>query len=72
MVHPILMDNRNDNNAVPRRIALDDQVTGYTIAQLFSALQSDVTTLQTYHTRLISQTNNNPAGVNTIFTFYGY
>lgn len=48
------------------------QVTGYTIAQLFNALQTDVTTLQSYHTRLISQTNNNPAGVNIIFSFYGY
>jgi hypothetical protein len=67
-----LIDNRNDNNAVPRRVPLDDQVVGYTTAQLFNALQSDITTLQAYHTRLISQTSNNPAGVNTIFTFYGY
>lgn len=67
-----LMDDRNDNNAVPRRVPLDDQVNGYTIEQLFNALQADVTTLQAYHTRLISQTNNNPAGVNIIFTFYGY
>ncbi len=67
-----LMDDRNDNNAVPRRVPLDDQVVGYTTAQLFNALQSDITTLQAYHTRLISQINNNPAGVNTIFTFYGY
>ena len=41
-----LMDNRNDNNAVPRRIPLDDNVTGYTIQQIFNALQSDVTSLQ--------------------------
>lgn len=67
-----LMDNRNDNNAIPRRVLLDDQVMSYTIAQLFNALQSDITTLPAYHTRLVSQTNNNPAGVNTIFTFYGY
>ena len=67
-----LIDNRNDNNAIPLRVPLDDQVVGYTTAQLFNALQSDITTLQAYHTRLISQTNNNPTGVTTIFTFYGY
>lgn len=67
-----LIDNRNDNNAFPRRVLLNDIVSGYTTAQLFNALQSDITTLQGYHARLISQINNNPAGVNTIFSFYGY
>jgi len=67
-----LMDDRNDNNAFPVSVPLNDQVQGYTIAQLFNALQSDITTLQAYHSRLISQTNNNPTGVSTIFSFYGY
>jgi len=67
-----LMDNRNDNNAVPRRIPLDDNVTGYTIQQIFNALQSDVTSLQQYRVRLLTQNTNNPTGVTSIFTFYGY
>ena len=68
-----LIDNRNDNNAVPRRIALNDNVSGYTIQQFSNALQSDITTLQQYRVRLLSQNGNNQAaGVNSIFTFYGY
>lgn len=68
-----LIDNRNDNNAVPRRIALDDQVTVYTPELLCNALQGDISRLQDYRVRLLSQNNNGQAaGVNTIFQFYGY
>ena len=67
-----LMDNRNDNNAVPTGVQLNDVVTGYTIKQIFNALQSDITTLQQYRVRLLNQNTNNPAGVTSIFTFYGY
>lgn len=68
-----LMDNRNDNNAVPLRVPLDDIVSGYTIPQIFNALQSDINSMQSYKVRLLTQNANNQlAGVNTIFTFYGY
>ena len=67
-----LMDARNDNSVAFPRVLLNDIVSGYTVAQLFNALQSDVNTLQQYHTRLSNQNTNNPAGVNIIFSFYGY
>lgn len=68
-----LMDNRNDLSAFPIRVPLDDQVTGYSIGQLFNALNGDITTLQAYRERLLNQNGNNQAaGVNTIFSFYGY
>jgi len=67
-----LMDARNDNSVAFPRVLLNDIVSGYTVAQLFNALQSDVNTLQQYHTRLSNQYTNNPAGVNIIFSFYGY
>ncbi|MEO6638534.1 MAG: hypothetical protein ABIN25_09665 [Ginsengibacter sp.] len=68
-----LIDNRNDNAIALPRVPLNDNVVGYTNQQLFNALQSDVTTLQQYRVRLLSQNNNNQAtGVNTNFTFYGY
>ena len=68
-----LLDNRNDNNATPRRILLDDIVSGYTNQQLFNALDADILTLPAYKTRLLSENGNSQAGgVNIIFTFYGY
>jgi hypothetical protein len=68
-----LMDDRNDNLVPFPRVPLNDTVSGYSIGQLFNALQSDVTTLPSYRARLLSQNGNNQAaGVNTIFTFYGY
>lgn len=68
-----LMDDRNDRNAVPRRIDLDDNVNGYTNQQFFNALDNDVTDLLNYRTRLLSENGNNQAaGVTLIFNFYGY
>lgn len=68
-----LMDNRNDNNTFPFRVPLNDVVSGYTNQQFCSALQSDVTSLQQFRARLLSQNGNSQAtGVNSIFAFYGY
>jgi hypothetical protein len=68
-----LIDNRNDNNAVPRRITLDDNVFSYSNQQFFNALDDDINTLPAYRFRLLSENaNRDAAGVTTIFTFYGY
>jgi hypothetical protein len=68
-----LIDNRNDNNGAPVRVPLVDNVVGYTNQQFFNALDNDITTLPAYRGRLLSENANNQiAGVNTIFTFYGY
>ena len=68
-----LMDDRNDNIQTPVRVALDDQVKNYTNHQFFEALDNDIYSLQQYKTRLLNENGNNQqAGVNAIFTFYGY
>lgn len=68
-----LFDNRNDRNAVPLRINLDDIVSGYTNQQFFNALDSDIKNLTDYRARLLSENGNNQAtGVTSIFNFYGY
>jgi hypothetical protein len=69
-----LIDNRNDNTAViPPRVLLIDNVVGYTNLQFFNALDADINNLPSYRVRLLSENaNNQAAGVNTIFTFYGY
>lgn len=66
-----LMDNRND--VLFNRVLLNDQVSNYTNQQFFNALDADINTLPNYRLRLLSENaNNQAAGVNTIFTFYGY
>lgn len=66
-----LLDNRND--LVGTRIALDDQVSGYTNKQFFDALDGDIKSPQNFKQRLLLENNNNQVqGVNTIFTFYNY
>ncbi len=68
-----LMDNRNDNNAIPTRVPLNDNVINYTNQQFFNAFDQDITTLPNYRVRLLSENaNNQSAGVTTIFNFYGY
>jgi hypothetical protein len=67
-----LVDDRNDNNAVPTRVAVDDQVLNYTNQMFFEALDNDITTIPQYRVRLLSENNNNQAvGVTLIFNFYG-
>ena len=67
-----LNDNRNDN--LFNQQAVTDQVTGYTNAQMFSAFQSSILTLQNYRVKLlqINNNNNNPTPVTNLFSQYGY
>ena len=53
---------------------VNDQVSGYTIQQIFSALQSNVSTIAQYKARLLSQNPTNPTNtyLNSLFTSYGY
>jgi len=68
-----LMDDRNDNNAIPRRVPVDDSVMGYNNEQFFNALDNDIIDLPGFRMRLLSENGNaQAAGVNTIFQFYGY
>jgi hypothetical protein len=68
-----LFDNRNDRDTLPRRVDLNDIVVGYTNQQFFNALDDDINNLPTYRIRLLNENGNNQAaGVNPIFTFYGY
>ena len=66
-----LMDN------TPLETTVNDQVSGFTISQLFNALQSDVTTVQQYKARILSQNPVLPNGttsaqVTALFTSYNY
>jgi hypothetical protein len=68
-----LSDDRNDRNAIPRRIDLDDNVNSYTNQQLFDAIDSDVTDIPAYRVKLLQENaNRDAAGVTTIFGFYNY
>ncbi len=67
-----LTDDRNDNTSFPRRVLVNDNVSGYTNQQLFNAIDENTTTIVEYRTRLLQQTSNNPIGVTQIFNFYGY
>ena len=62
-----LIDATNETNPIT------DNVSGFTISQLFNALQSDVTTLQLYRARIISQ---NPSistiNITNLFGQYHY
>lgn len=63
-----LMDN-TPNEVVP----VIDNVNGFTVQQLFNALQSDVTTLQQYRLRFIQQNpNNQTAAIANLFAQYHY
>ena len=68
-----MADDRNDRNALPRRIDLEDEVLNYSSEMFFNALDNDITTIPEYRVRLLNENNNNQFnGVNTIFNFYGY
>jgi hypothetical protein len=53
-----LMDNTNEVRPIV------DNVSGFTVQQLFNALQSDITTVPQYKARLISQNPNPPGNPN--------
>lgn len=62
-----MMDNTNEFNPVI------DRVSGFTIQQLFDALQSDITSPQQYRDRLLQQNGNNQAiEVINLFSQYNY
>lgn len=67
-----LMDNKPTENTV------NDLVTGFTIPQIFNALQSDITTVQQYWARLILQNPNSTVNPNLstqltlLFSSYQY
>ena len=68
------MDTRNDITAMPRFANIDDQVSGYTISQLFDALQPDVYTIPQYEARLVQQNpgNSTNSNANDLFSSYGF
>lgn len=68
-----LRDNRNDLLAVPQRVAINDQVNGFTNQQMFNALQWDITTLAQYQVRFKQQNpNNQTALITNLFGQYNY
>ena len=67
-----LMENLMDNGE-PLQTLVNDQVSGFTIAQIFSALQIDVTKLSQYKAKLLLQNNyGQQTQINNLFISYGY
>jgi hypothetical protein len=68
-----LMLDLMDNTIEPAQTLVNDQVFGYTIQQIFAALQSDITTVPAYRARLIQQNpGNQTAQVTNLFASYNY
>lgn len=71
-----LMEDLMDN--IPGEFVVNDPVSGFTISQVFNALQSDVGTVPQYRARLITQNPNTVANSNlstkitTLFASYHY
>lgn len=70
-----LMEDLIDNT--PTETWVNDQVSGFTIAQIFNAYQNNVTTVQQYKTTLINQNPTLPGGttitqLNNLFSSYNY
>ena len=65
------MENLIDNT--PLETNINDQVSGFTIALMFNALQSDVLSLQQYRARFIQQNpNNQTTNITNLFAQYHY
>lgn len=61
------------DNGEPPQTNFNDQVSGFTIAQIFSALQSDFNPISQYKARILLQNNNSQqTQINNLFTSYGY
>ena len=61
------------DNGEPPSTGVIDQVSGFTIAQIFAALQSDVTSVPAYKARLIQQNpGNQTTQITTLFASYDY
>ena len=69
-----LMEDLMDNGEPTFNTSVNDQVSGYTISQLFGALQSDVTSIPQYEARLLQQNPSNPTNpyINALFSYYGF
>lgn len=62
-----LMDNANEINPIT------DNVQGFSIGQIFAALQSDISSMQAYRDRFIQQNpGNQPQQITDIFAQYHY
>lgn len=59
-----LMEDMIDDT--PTETTVNDQVKGFSIAQLFHALQSDVTTVQQYKAKILSQNPTLPGGTTSV------
>ena len=67
-----LMEDLIDNTPT-ETFPVIDNVNGFTIAQLFNALQSDVTTIPAYRARFIQQNpGNQTTNVTSLFAQYHY
>jgi hypothetical protein len=63
-----LWDNRNDNGE-----PVIDRVSGFSIRQIFRALQSEVRSVPTFRQKLLQQNSNLQfSQVNDLFKQYGY
>lgn len=64
-----LMDTGEPASTYP----VNDQVSGFSVAQLFNALQSDISSISSYKTKLIQQ---NPGyqttQIGNLFSSYNY
>ena len=68
-----LMWDMMDNTAEPPQTSVNDQVYGFTIQQIFAALQSDATSISSYRSRLIQQNAGyQTTQISALFTSYNY
>ena len=55
------------DNGEPAVTLVNDQVSGFTISQIFASFQTDVITVQQYKARLITQNPNTVTNPNLSF-----
>lgn len=69
----LMLDLNDFNNETRPPNFVTDRVTGYTNAQFFNALDSDVRSPQTFRDRLLQENGNRQQPqVNALFQSYGY
>ena len=68
-----LMEDMMDIGEPTSTYPVNDQVSGFSIAQLFNALQSDISSVTAYKTRIIQQNpGNQTTQVGNLFSSYNY
>ncbi|MBS1610943.1 MAG: hypothetical protein JSS70_19750 [Bacteroidetes bacterium] len=68
-----LMEDLRDNSVEPSSTLVNDQVSGYTVEQIFGALKSDVSSVQSYQSRLLQLYGNTQLSqILKLFISYGY